>query len=145
MQREKSERKKCAPNNQIFSLMVNQHVQYLKGIALILGPLLAPIGYCLLSLLVNRSRTAGRDWMRGFHKHKCARWPRRGVYTLDWGWAFTSFFSGLFFGLLRERTGSLIASGIAHEPPVSMFPRRQRARGNSIIRYSYWDSYLTSI
>jgi membrane protease YdiL (CAAX protease family) len=43
--------------------------------------------------------------------------PLEGIYTLDWGWAFSSFFSGLFFGLLRERTGSLLASGIAHGLP----------------------------
>ena len=43
--------------------------------------------------------------------------PLEGVYTLDWGWAFTTFFGGLFFGLLRERTGSLLASGIAHGLP----------------------------
>jgi membrane protease YdiL (CAAX protease family) len=43
--------------------------------------------------------------------------PLQGVYTLDWCWGFETFFSGLFFGLLREKTGSILAPAIAHGLP----------------------------
>lgn len=43
--------------------------------------------------------------------------PFRGRYTLSWGWALFTFFGGLFFGLIREKTGSVVASGVAHGLP----------------------------
>lgn len=43
--------------------------------------------------------------------------PLEEIFVFDWGWAFVAFFSGLFFGLLRERTGSIVASGLAHGLP----------------------------
>ncbi len=43
--------------------------------------------------------------------------PAAGEYTLAWGWALFTVFSGLFFGLIREKTGSLLGCGIAHGLP----------------------------
>jgi membrane protease YdiL (CAAX protease family) len=43
--------------------------------------------------------------------------PFKGSYDLAWGWGLWTFFAGLFFGLMREKTGSIIASGIAHGLP----------------------------
>lgn len=43
--------------------------------------------------------------------------PMEGIYTIDWWWGFSTLFSGLFYGLLRERTGGILASGIAHGLP----------------------------
>jgi len=43
--------------------------------------------------------------------------PAAGEYTLAWGWALFTVFGGLFFGLLREKTGSLLGCGIAHGLP----------------------------
>lgn len=43
--------------------------------------------------------------------------PEIGSASLSWGWALFASFSGLFFGVLRERTGSLIAPGLAHGLP----------------------------
>jgi membrane protease YdiL (CAAX protease family) len=43
--------------------------------------------------------------------------PRMGLDSLSWGWALSATCAGLFFGLLRERTGSLVACGIAHGLP----------------------------
>ena len=43
--------------------------------------------------------------------------PAAGQYTLAWGWALFTTFSGLFFGLIREKTGSLLGCGIAHGLP----------------------------
>jgi hypothetical protein len=43
--------------------------------------------------------------------------PAIGFASLSWGWALFTTFSGLFFGILREKTGSLIAPGIAHGLP----------------------------
>jgi hypothetical protein len=43
--------------------------------------------------------------------------PAIGLASLSWGWALFTTFSGLFFGILREKTGSLIAPGIAHGLP----------------------------
>lgn len=40
-----------------------------------------------------------------------------GWASLSWGWALWTTFSGLFFGLIREKTGSLVACGIAHGLP----------------------------
>ncbi|HOU13639.1 MAG TPA: CPBP family intramembrane metalloprotease [Anaerolineae bacterium] len=43
--------------------------------------------------------------------------PAAGQYTLAWGWALFAVFGGLFFGLIREKTGSLLGCGIAHGLP----------------------------
>ena len=43
--------------------------------------------------------------------------PASGQYELAWGWALWTTFSGLFFGAIREKTGSLLACGIAHGLP----------------------------
>jgi len=43
--------------------------------------------------------------------------PAAGQYTLAWGWALFTVFSGLFFGLIREKTGSLLGCGLAHGLP----------------------------
>ena len=43
--------------------------------------------------------------------------PEIGFASLSWGWTLFTTFSGLLFGVLREKTGSLIAPGIAHGLP----------------------------
>lgn len=43
--------------------------------------------------------------------------PTIGLASLSWGWALFTTFGGLFFGILREKTGSLLAPGIAHGLP----------------------------
>jgi hypothetical protein len=43
--------------------------------------------------------------------------PALGAASLSWGWALFTTCSGLFFGILREKTGSLLAPGIAHALP----------------------------
>ncbi len=43
--------------------------------------------------------------------------PFVGQYTLNWWWGLWTFFGGLLFGLIREKTGSLLAAGIAHGLP----------------------------
>ncbi|MBN1937768.1 MAG: CPBP family intramembrane metalloprotease [Anaerolineae bacterium] len=43
--------------------------------------------------------------------------PAAGQHRLAWGWALFATFSGLFFGLIREKTGSLLGCGIAHGLP----------------------------
>jgi len=51
-----------------------------------------------------------------------------GFSSLGWGSALSSFVAGLFFGVLREKTGTLLAPGIAHgladaagEPFIKIF------------------------
>lgn len=43
--------------------------------------------------------------------------PAIGLASLSWGWALFTTFGGLFFGILREKTGTLVAPGIAHGLP----------------------------
>ncbi len=43
--------------------------------------------------------------------------PAIGLASLSWGWALSSSMAGLFFGMLREKTGTLVAPGIAHGLP----------------------------
>lgn len=43
--------------------------------------------------------------------------PAPGRTQLAWGWAFWTTFSGLLFGLIREKTGSLHVGGIARGLP----------------------------
>lgn len=40
-----------------------------------------------------------------------------GFRSLSWGWAVSTSFSGLLFGFIREKTGTLLAPGIAHGLP----------------------------
>lgn len=40
--------------------------------------------------------------------------PFEGIFLIDIWWGVWTFFTGLFFGFLREKTGSLIAPGISH-------------------------------
>lgn len=43
--------------------------------------------------------------------------PFVGRLELAWGWALFTFFGGIFFGLVREKTGSVVAPGVAHGLP----------------------------
>jgi uncharacterized protein len=43
--------------------------------------------------------------------------PVIGASSLAWGWGLSTFFGGLFFGLIREKTGTLLAPSIAHGLP----------------------------
>jgi membrane protease YdiL (CAAX protease family) len=40
-----------------------------------------------------------------------------GFSSLAWGWGLWTFVAGLTFGAIREKTGTLLASGIAHGLP----------------------------
>ncbi len=40
-----------------------------------------------------------------------------GLRSMAWGWALWTFVGGLFFGVIREKTGTLLAPGIAHGLP----------------------------
>ncbi len=55
--------------------------------------------------------------------------PAAGQYQLAWGWALWTCFSGLFFGLIREKTGSLLACGIAHGLPDAVGEAAARVLG----------------
>jgi membrane protease YdiL (CAAX protease family) len=41
----------------------------------------------------------------------------QGLTGLSWWWAAEATAAGLFFGILREKTGNILASGIAHGAP----------------------------
>lgn len=43
--------------------------------------------------------------------------PFKGSFEFAWGWGLWTFFAGLFFGFIREKTGSILAAGIAHGLP----------------------------
>jgi membrane protease YdiL (CAAX protease family) len=43
--------------------------------------------------------------------------PALGLASLSWGWALSTFVGGLMFGAIREKTGTLLAPGIAHGLP----------------------------
>jgi len=43
--------------------------------------------------------------------------PAVGWSSLAWGWALSTFVGGLTFGAMREKTGTLLAPGIAHGLP----------------------------
>jgi membrane protease YdiL (CAAX protease family) len=43
--------------------------------------------------------------------------PAIGLSSLAWGWALWSSVGGLLFGVIREKTGTLVAPGIAHGLP----------------------------
>jgi len=46
--------------------------------------------------------------------------PFFSSFNLDWWWGLYTFFGGLFFGLIREKTNSFISSGIAHSLPEAL-------------------------
>lgn len=56
--------------------------------------------------------------------------PLIGFSSLAWGWALSSFLAGVFFGVLRERTGTLVAPGIAHGLPDAV--------GEALIKILGW-------
>jgi hypothetical protein len=43
--------------------------------------------------------------------------PELGLASLSWGWALWTSVAGLVFGVIREKTGTLVAPGIAHGLP----------------------------
>jgi membrane protease YdiL (CAAX protease family) len=43
--------------------------------------------------------------------------PAVGFASFDWGWGLWTFMGGLFFGVIREKTGTLLAPGVAHGLP----------------------------
>ena len=43
--------------------------------------------------------------------------PALGLASLSWGWGLSTFVGGLMFGAIREKTGTLLAPGIAHGLP----------------------------
>lgn len=43
-----------------------------------------------------------------------------GGEPLSWGWGLWTFFAGLVFGFLREKTGGVVAPAIAHGVPESI-------------------------
>jgi len=43
--------------------------------------------------------------------------PAIGFSSFAWGWALWTFVAGLFFGVIREKTGTLVAPGVAHGLP----------------------------
>jgi membrane protease YdiL (CAAX protease family) len=43
--------------------------------------------------------------------------PLEGTYELAWWWGMFTFFGGFTFGMVREKTGSIIPCGIAHGLP----------------------------
>jgi len=46
--------------------------------------------------------------------------PFLGKFGLIWWWGFWTFFSGLVFGFIREKTGSIIAPAILHGLPQAI-------------------------
>ena len=40
--------------------------------------------------------------------------PWSGVYDFAWGWGLYVFTIGLFYGLIREASGDILASGTAN-------------------------------
>jgi len=56
--------------------------------------------------------------------------PAIGVSSLAWGWGLWTFVAGLFFGVLREKTGTLVAPGLAHGLPDAV--------GEALIKIFGW-------
>ncbi|HJZ05421.1 MAG TPA: CPBP family intramembrane glutamic endopeptidase [Anaerolineales bacterium] len=56
--------------------------------------------------------------------------PAVGLSSLAWGWALSSFVGGLFFGVIREKTGTLVAPSIAHGLPDAV--------GEALIKIFGW-------
>lgn len=55
-----------------------------------------------------------------------------GFSSLDWDAAFFSAMGGLFFGVIREKTGTLLAPAIAHGLPDAV--------GEPLIKMFGWES-----
>lgn len=70
----------------------------------ILGVAFGP-GLIIASILFGLSHV-----LNGFN-------PFWGQYEFYWGWGIMTTFSGLFFGLVREKSGSILAPGLAHGLP----------------------------
>jgi|GEM_PF-374941 len=45
---------------------------------------------------------------------------RTGTWQITWAWGFWTFFSGLVFGFLREKTGGIIVPTLLHGLPVAI-------------------------
>jgi membrane protease YdiL (CAAX protease family) len=58
--------------------------------------------------------------------------PVLGFSSLDWNWALESFLGGLMLGVIREKTGTLLAPGIAHGLPDAV--------GEPLIKLFGWES-----
>lgn len=58
--------------------------------------------------------------------------PALGFASLDWDWALASALGGLFFGAIREKTGTLLAPAIAHGLPDAV--------GEPLIKLFDWGS-----
>jgi membrane protease YdiL (CAAX protease family) len=56
--------------------------------------------------------------------------PAIGFSSLAWGWGLWTFVAGLFFGVLREKTGTLVAPGLAHGLPDAV--------GEALIKIFGW-------
>jgi uncharacterized protein len=52
-----------------------------------------------------------------------------GLASLAWGWGLFTAFGGLFFGLIREKTGSLLGCGLAHGLPDAVGEALARLMG----------------
>jgi len=59
--------------------------------------------------------------------------PLQGRFVLDWSWGLFASISGLFLGLVREKTGSILAPGIIHGLESGVFMDARRARSAFII------------
>lgn len=55
--------------------------------------------------------------------------PTAGLASFSWGWALWTTFSGLLFGIIREKTGSLLACGLAHGLPDAVGEALARVMG----------------
>lgn len=56
-----------------------------------------------------------------------------GLSSLAWGWALWTFVGGLFFGVIREKTGTLLAPGIAHGLPDAVGEALAKVFGLSLM------------
>ncbi len=56
-----------------------------------------------------------------------------GLSSLAWGWALWTFAGGLFFGVIREKTGTLLAPGIAHGLPDAVGEALAKVFGVSLM------------
>jgi len=60
--------------------------------------------------------------------------PAIGFLSLAWGWTLSTFAAGLFFGVLREKTGTLVAPGLAHGLPGAV--------GEPLMKMLSWTSQM---
>lgn len=61
--------------------------------------------------------------------------PAVGFSSLDWDWAISSALGGLFLGVIREKTGTLLAPAIAHGLPDAV--------GEPLIKIFGWESIFS--